>query len=427
MDPLVRHPLLVIGCLSAASALLILLHQVYFHVLPQRAMQKYRETNPERLTRYLKRVAATPSLLGSVYKLVAHQGLVDLYLSGGQHALAADYCRASIRILSHLRMPGPHKALEADLRRRLADCLEALGESDEAEEERNLAAAAIDRATAEPLRHLTEGTLHERQNRHEEAYAAFERALEVTPPSNKQVRIECMTHLVLSAFNSGRPADCLRWAGDAIALGANGKFLLATHRMAGVACGNLGRLDESEQHFRQAYDAAIAENNTPAAAEILASLADCLRKRGELVDALEICDKSAAMHPKASRMALGIKSMVLRDLGRYDEALAALEQFKQTSPLAIPYYERRLLAVLALDTARIEADCRRGGDAWQHIEEALAVLGDDAKLGLSCEAAACWALAVRGGVNESQRRAEQLEPRLADFDRDPSTCRTVFY
>jgi tetratricopeptide (TPR) repeat protein len=86
-----------------------------------------------------------------------------------------------------------------------------------------------------------------------------------------------------------------------------------------------------------------------------------------------------------------------------------------------------MLAAGALETARIEAECGRAEDAWRHVQEALTVLGDDAKLGLKCEAALVWVLAVRGNVDDSQRLDVGVESRLGAFERDPSTCRNILY
>jgi tetratricopeptide (TPR) repeat protein len=236
-----------------------------------------------------------------------------------------------------------------------------------------------------------------------------------------------MIHLVLAAFNAGRPLDCLRWADEAIALGAKGTKLRAAQRMAGVACGDLGRLEESERYIRLAYDVAVAENNTPDMAESLGSLADCLRKRGKLVEANEVCIKAAALDPKGVRMSLVVQYLILRQWGRFDDALAVLARYKATAPLAIPSHERRLRAVCTLDTARIEAECGRAGDAWQHIQEARAELRDDAMFSLRCEGAVAWVLAARGLADESHRHATQVESRVAAFDHDPKTCRVVFF
>jgi tetratricopeptide (TPR) repeat protein len=404
-----------------------LFHHLYFVRLPQRAITKYSHSDPERLRRYLERVLATPSLLGSGVKIVPHTGLVGIYLLRGRHAEAADHCRAVLAALAGSRNSHRYGALEADTRRRLADCLEALGQKDEAEEERRLAQEELRLAPADTLRHLTKGTLLARQHRYEEAYREHQKALELTPPSNIPVRIDCMMHLVIAAYHAARPTDALRWAEEAIALGATGRFLVSAHKMAAVACGNLSRLEESEQHYREAYDALASANKTPEMAETLGSLATCLRKRGKLVEANETCIKAAAMDPKGRRMSLAVQSQILRAWGRYDEALAIRAGYKDAGQLVIPHHERRVLAVWSLDTARIEAECGRADAAWSHVQEALAELGNDAKLGLVCQAVCSWVLAVRGLADESRRASSEVEARLGDFERDPSTCRGVLH
>jgi tetratricopeptide (TPR) repeat protein len=197
--------------------------------------------------------------------------------------------------------------------------------------------------------------------------------------------------------------------------------------MAGLACSNLGRLEWSEQHYRRAYKAAVVENNRPAMASILGSLAGCLYKRGKLAEADEACIRAAAMDPKAARISLAIQLQILHARGRYDEALAAIARLQETSPFAIPRNERRVRAAHALDTARMEADCGRADEAWRHVHEALAELANDAKFGFKCQATLSWLHAARGDADESRRLAVSLEPRLAAFERDPGTCREVLY
>jgi tetratricopeptide (TPR) repeat protein len=77
--------------------------------------------------------------------------------------------------------------------------------------------------------------------------------------------------------------------------------------------------------------------------------------------------------------------------------------------------------------SRIEAECGRTDDAWVHIQQAISELGNDAKLGLKCNAAAAWVLAARGDAEESRRLNDQVEERLIDFQHDPSTCRGALY
>jgi hypothetical protein len=61
--------------------LIFLLHHCYFVTVPQWVTKKFMRTDPERLRRYLERVAATPSLLGATQKLFARGALAGLYLS----------------------------------------------------------------------------------------------------------------------------------------------------------------------------------------------------------------------------------------------------------------------------------------------------------------------------------------------------------
>jgi tetratricopeptide (TPR) repeat protein len=361
-----------------------------------------------------------------VMKLSARSMLVGIYLPRGEHAQAAAHCRTFLASLSGL--PRKSRAsLEADMRRRLADCLEALGQVDEAREERRRAGECMKRTPGDTLGHQTRGTLLEREHRYAEAYEEHRKALALTPPGNKEVRMECMMHLVLSAYNAGRPADCLHWAEKMLALGATGRFLRSAHRMAGIACGNLSLLEESERHTRQAYEAAVAEGSNSDIADNLALLGNCLFKRGKLAEAHETCAQAAALDPKGKRMAGAVQMQILREWGRYDEALAFVVPPETAAKFNIPHFERRAGAVRALEAARIQTDAGRPEDAWQQLQEALKEFRDDAKLSLKCDSTAAWILASRGLVDESRQVVKMLEPRLAGFADDPSTQRGVYY
>jgi tetratricopeptide (TPR) repeat protein len=404
-----------------------LLHILYFAFLPRLAFGKYAKTRPEWLRRYLERVVATPSLFGDSQKVLVRIYLARIYLRRAEYAEAAAHCRANLQSLSGRGSFRRHSSLEASIRRFLADCLEALGQTAEADQERHLAARDIDQAPDDTLRFLTYGKTLERQKRHEDAYAAFEKALELAPRSNIGIQAECMMHLAHAARNWGRPLDSLRWAGDVIAFGVRSKRLGGAHTMAGLACGQLGRLEESEHHYREVYAIAAAKKDTPKMAEFLAILAGCLRKRGKLVEANEACIQAAALDPKGVPMSFIIRSLILKEWGRFDDALAMLERYKDADPNVIPQLESRVSAALSLDTARLEVECGKVDAARAHLEEAFAELRDDARLGLLCGAAESWILAARDLTDESQRRASEIESRLTAFAGDPSTCRAVLF
>ena len=197
--------------------------------------------------------------------------------------------------------------------------------------------------------------------------------------------------------------------------------------MAGIACGSLGRLEESEDHSRRAYKIAAAEGDTAEMGQILGSLADIERKRGKLAEANEACERAAAMHPKAVRIARAVQAYVLRDWGRFDESIELFHRHDESNKLVIPAHERRIQAVRALEAARVEAECGRVDDAWVDIQQAISELAGDAKLGVKCDAAAAYIHATRGLADDSRRVASQAEARLLKFAGDPSTCRGVLY
>jgi tetratricopeptide (TPR) repeat protein len=430
LDPLL-HKLIPFAIPLGAVAIfgvVWLLDYVYFAVLPPFAHRRYRATHPERLRRFLEWVVATPSLAYTTRKLFARESLAGIYLGRGEHAEAVAQFQANLKCLSELgESKELFRTLEANYRVRLANSLEALGRVDEAAEERRRAKEWIDQAPLDELRHRTRATLLREQDRYEEEYAEYQKELDLIAASKTLERIQCMVRLTLAATQAGRPAESLRWAEAAIALGAKHTHLRIAHRMAGQACTNLGRLEEAERHYRRAYDVAAALNNQPAMAGTLANLASCLCKLGKLAEAGEVCARATAMDPKGGRLGTATQAVIFVLWGRYDDALAAMERFREAAPRFKPRGERRIDAVCSLDCARIEAGCGRPDDAWRHIQEALAELRDDAKLGFQCQAALSRVHAARGDADESQRLAASLEPDLTAFERDPGTCRSVLY
>ncbi len=405
---------------------IFLLDHLYFVWLPQRAIKKYQDADPERLRRYLERVVATPTPFPAS-KLVARSMLITIHINKGEHAKAAACCQVNLAVLTQAKPRRLFHLAEADTRRRFADCLEALGRPDEADSERREAEACVARAPRNPVQWLLRGKTLERENRYDEATREFEQALKMTPESDRQGRIQCLVHLVLSCHNAGRPADSLDWAEQTIALGATGMFLRTAHRMASIALGNLGRLDEAEEHCQKAHDLAMADGNVGARAEILGSLADIQRKRGRLAEAYQSAEEAAKVDPQATRIAYAVQLSVLREWGRFDEALLMMERHDSSKKVVIPALERRLMAASNLDRSRIEAESGKADDAWIHIQEAVAVLGNDPKLGLKCDGAAAWIFAARGLAEDSRRVADQVKERLADFEQDPSTQRGALY
>jgi tetratricopeptide (TPR) repeat protein len=405
----------------------ILAHQVYFISLPRRAIRKYQRADPIRLQRYLARVVATPSLLGPAQKLTARSALMQIAQADGRYSEAAAHGR---EILEHLPK-APHvtgfTASEARIRYRLADCLEALGQLDEAATERQLAEGCIDRVDDDRSMQILRAKSLQRQYRHDDARQAFEAALALTPDSNIKGRIQCLSELILAYYLAGRPDESLGAAAQIIALGAKGTPLREAHRLAGMISGELGEFDVAEDHLRRAYDLALAEENRGMRGQILAALADLQHKQGKLDEAYETAEGAKNLDPKAIRLAVAVQSAILSIQGRSEEALVTLQHHNENPEFSIPLNERRARAMIALIRARINAEAGKENDAHVAILEASAELGHDAKLGVQCDAVLSWITALQGLARDSRQLADEIEARLPEFDQDQSTRRAILF
>ena len=141
-------------------------------------------------------------------KILARFLLAVNYQESKQYRAAEALFRAILRD----GREGDNAWLRPDSRLRLADTIEALGRPEEAAAERKRAAASTGRSreTAGGLR--AQAKLLEQAHHYDEAYGVYERALSLAPPKPKVVHLELMSHLTLTAYNAGRPADSLRWA-----------------------------------------------------------------------------------------------------------------------------------------------------------------------------------------------------------------------
>jgi tetratricopeptide (TPR) repeat protein len=393
-------------------------HALYFFRLPAWANRRYGHSDLGRLQRILERVVATPSLFGDVMKKPARAILADIYLAQGRHADVVAQCRA---ILSHRKNP---PALEAHVRRHLADSLEALGQVDEAESHRQRAEACLARAPDDPLRLQTQGILLARGGQHSEARALFERGLAMVPESDRDRRAAFMSHILLACFNAGRPEEATLWANKVLAAG-EGRYLGIAHRMAGTAHGQMGRLEEAEEHLRKAHELATAQGDAGEAGQVLAQLAGIEMRRGRLTEAYKACQEAAALDPKAVVHALTTQSQVLRIWGRFEEVLELLRRAGEAESVSIPAQMRLIRAMHALEIARNEAEIGRVDDAWDHVQEAVSELGNDPKLGPQCDAVAAWILALRDEADDSRRAAVRAAARLPTFEHDRGTAQNI--
>jgi tetratricopeptide (TPR) repeat protein len=395
----------IIGVLAVSA-----LHRLWFIWIPSRLLKEGRSARWK--LRWLELIAATPSLLGDSLKIVARTRLLGPYLLMGRHAEVVRLARA---ILSHDLNSAE---LESDIRLRLADSLEALGERSAADTERKNAAACLGGADESSFGYTNLAKMLSRQNRHAEAFDMLERALELVPQGQQAIRLEILSKLAVTGFNAARLDDAARWAEIGLREGATGSVRKTLHRMAGACHNDQGRVDEAEAHKRAALEMAEADGDPKAISECLADVAEMLRKRGKLADALAAAEQAASVAPQACRQARMVQYETLKAAGDFHAALGALDQASLAKKHEIPAYERRSQAIVHLGRAWLLIELKQPEHARTQLEAARREFESDARLGLWCAATDAWLAALEGNQDEYNRRVEETEAALVDLADD---------
>ena len=316
---------------------------------------------------------------------------------------------------------GVRHNLENEVRVEVAICLDFLGKVEEAELERSAVTDGPDDSPDAFVGWRAQGKVLDKQRRYEEAAIAYERALELNPSENREGRGELLIRLVLASFNAGQVEPMLKWAQRAIEEDVSDTRLHQAHRLAGSACANLGRLEEAHQHRQRAYEMAVKEGEPKAISDCLAAVADLYRLRGELQKAEDVSLEAESLCPASARTAIIVHAIVLRTRGRFDEALARMEQASRAGVMAIASNEGRMQAALKKSIATCQAELGWLDQARENLSAATAELATDPKLLLPCEAAWAWLLALRGDRDAAIGRTEMVLHAIDEKPPDAST------
>ena len=235
-------------------------------VLPAEARKALNRGDRAAETALLQRIIRNPTLLRGPTRENARFRLSGIYLEEGQYAAAAQQCRLMLEAR-------PGAAARVNIRRRLADCLEFMGDPDTASRERQLAAKELETGGKTVDRCLSRAKELKRMQRHTEACAAYEQALELMPAAMEQQRARVMVSLALASFDAGVPANTVEWAERALLHKMEPSLLSMAHRVAGLGCSNLGRLDQSQLHYQQALEVAAAAGHLAEMGKNIAQLA----------------------------------------------------------------------------------------------------------------------------------------------------------
>ncbi len=410
---------------AGVTVSLLALDLLVFVLAPLWAQGMAKRGQTARAVRLLAGVVRLPSAGGDGIKLSARYTL-GLYLSNERR-----FADAVVQWQSLLAQDLPSSGagvhgLEADVRRRLADCLEALGQTGEADGERERARGSLAGSMSTPLTLLSQGKLLKEQRKYAEAYAAFEQGLALVKPKDKPQQVEFMAQLMLAAFDNGRPDLTVQWAERAIENGASGVVGGVCHRMAGVGYSEQGNLERTEQCYQTGLLSAVSAGDTKGEKETRVMLASVLHKRGKLMEAMQECRAIIEAGPTQGRAEYTTLAECLRDLGRFDEALDMMRQAQKAPGYAVPAQESRMQAIYGLGMAWIASTAERPGEALAFLRHAAGELSRDEKLGVWVSAAGARIHAQLEQREDSESLAQAVLRALPKFASDRATLKLTY-
>lgn len=358
---------------------------------------------------------------------------------GAKHYQAQRYDLAAA-VFQGILKRRPPAGIEADTRRRLADTLDVLGRGDEAAQERERAEAAIARSPKDAMALQAQGDLLKRKYQYDEACKAYFQALTKMPAVDGAGRALVMAKLAYAHYEASRPADTVQWAEAALASRPDPGTRRGMERMSGVGYATQGDVEKAEAHYREALRLSEARQIPKEIAQDLSSLAGIQKKRGQFEEAIVACRKARQVFAEPSRISYSTEAEALRDMGRFDEARAVMEQRRQAPGFDQPEFERRMLALNALGCAWIEARADQPEAALAFLEQARPIFeaksassatwppapqkGDD-KLLLWCDAVKTLALAQKGNTEAARQLHADVLRRLPLFHQDRASQLTV--
>lgn len=392
------------------GVVLVLLREAWLHVILAGVAQAFLQRGDvDRARKLLERIVRLPSLFGSACAPDERYRLAWCYLSAGRPQDAIAECRT---ILARRRSP----TVEATIRRRLADALEAAGETAAAEEERKRAEQCLETGARDLDYYLVQARTLSDQRRYAEACESYRKAIELIPRGNGTLVAETMVRLSLTCFQAGLHAEAVTWAESALALDPAPHLRASAHSAAAIGSSSQGLLDAAERHHRLAYEAAAGTRD--GGVRHLAAVADIQRRQGKLREAIRTCEEATSASLDAWRLAALCEAEALKSLGQFEQARAALARARRAKALAVPAEERRSQGTLALAMAHLEAESGQPAEAERWLEEARSGFTGDERLLLWCDALAAWIAALQGQAAGAEAALAHVVQRQAAFPDD---------
>jgi tetratricopeptide (TPR) repeat protein len=392
---------------SACVASLAYEYGLWSHV-PATCAKMPQDRNADAISR-LERLLRLPSLMGEIGKMTARLVLAHKYLFSKRYEEAV----AQYEIVLKLPLP---KSLRAESRRLLADALEAIGQTERAEEERGKAAATARLSPESPLSLTARAKLLERDQKFTEAIALFEKAASLVPADKPAERAQILLRGSTAAIQAARPDLALRFAEEALALGLKEPMQLVAFNLASTASQNLGDVAKARAYCERMVDVTERTGDPKETAKHKAKLSGILRDVGDMTGAMNAAQEAIKLDPN-QRLAHLQGYYTAMAIGQYDGALSHAIAMSRCPSAVLPGAKQREDAIDSLLLAGYWAEMLVPDKALECHRTAYGVFQSDQKLSIYCRSLLAVIYAQLGRSIEVDALISQVDGALPTISR----------
>jgi tetratricopeptide (TPR) repeat protein len=313
-------------------AALILYQAVAFMILPYVFSLQVHRRGMNAVISSLAALMRMPGLRGDQGKAIVISCLAHLCFLGKRYDEAARWYE---RLMGLRRVP---EVYVPTMHGRYADCCEILGRPDEADRHRKLAVISAQQTPTKMHSVLETGEQLQILGHLEQAMQVYQNALttgKFWPIQRNQIR-NCMAGV---AHRLGRPNVVIDTVQDALSDRLAAPYYMHMMQLLGLAYIDQGYLTKAAESIQKFSESAKASRNPEGIAAALADYAILNISRGSLAEAVASATQAvAASTPPSSKCAV-VLCQVLTAVGRYPEALEAIDRPKQDQQ-SLPYQAR---------------------------------------------------------------------------------------
>jgi tetratricopeptide (TPR) repeat protein len=187
-----------------------------------------------------------------------------------------------------------------------------------------------------------------------------------------------------------------------------------------MAHATLGHIEESERFDQSVCDLARQCGDRKVLAESSAHLAENLRKRGRINEALEALEEVRA-EAGGIRQYHSIRYEALRSAGQFEEALQALQAAALVDPLGLARAEKKVRGLQDFGASRLLVELGRIDEASTRLSQAQEALKDDPKLRFWCQSAEARLQAIQGRKDAALQLMKRVDSERDRYAGDRNT------